>query len=105
MTRVDRPGTTDMNLPVDVVKAIVGLRPSFSSHVRLGERGHPSIASDDATTQALKHGLHQNRAGNGGQQGNRHGDGSYLEKVPTAHSQILFAQGDQPENGGEGTGD
>jgi hypothetical protein len=30
-----------MNLPVDAAKAIVGLRPSFSSHVRWGERGAP----------------------------------------------------------------
>jgi hypothetical protein len=30
-----------MNVPVDGAKAIVGLRPSFSSHVRFGERGAP----------------------------------------------------------------
>jgi hypothetical protein len=30
-----------VNSPVDTVKAIVGLRPSFSSHVRFGERGAP----------------------------------------------------------------
>jgi hypothetical protein len=30
-----------MSLRVDAAKAIVGLRPSFSSHVRLGERGAP----------------------------------------------------------------
>jgi hypothetical protein len=30
-----------MNLPVDAAKAIVGLRPSFSAHVRWGERGAP----------------------------------------------------------------
>ena len=28
-------------LLVDSMKAIVGLRPSFSSHVRFGERGAP----------------------------------------------------------------
>jgi hypothetical protein len=32
---------TDMGLPVDAAKAIVGLRPSFSAHVRFGERGAP----------------------------------------------------------------
>ena len=30
-----------MNLSVNGGKAIVGLRPSFSAHVRLGERGAP----------------------------------------------------------------
>ena len=30
-----------MNLSVDAAKAIVGLRPSFSAHVRFGERGAP----------------------------------------------------------------
>jgi hypothetical protein len=28
-------------VPVDLAKAIVGLRPSFSAHVRFGERGPP----------------------------------------------------------------
>jgi hypothetical protein len=32
-----------MNLPVDAAKAIVGLHPSFSAHVRLGERGAPGF--------------------------------------------------------------
>jgi hypothetical protein len=27
--------------PVEAAKAVVGLRPSFSSHVRFGERGAP----------------------------------------------------------------
>jgi hypothetical protein len=37
----DQFWTTDINLPVDTAKAIVGLGPSFSAHVRLGERGAP----------------------------------------------------------------
>jgi hypothetical protein len=34
-----------MNLLVDAAKAIVGLRPSFSAHVRFGERGAPLFPS------------------------------------------------------------
>jgi hypothetical protein len=33
----------DERLLVGSVKAIVGLRPSFSAHVRLGERGAPVL--------------------------------------------------------------
>src|ERR1700679_3048964 len=37
---------------VDAARAIVGLRPSFSAHVRLGERGHPPIPCCDAMPEA-----------------------------------------------------
>ena len=37
----------------DAARAVVGLRPSFSSHVRLGERGAPVIPSDDAENPAF----------------------------------------------------
>ena len=52
-----------MNLRVDAAKAIVGLRPSFSSQVRLGERVQPVLhmnrpSTPDRTAQLR---LHKNR--------------------------------------------
>jgi hypothetical protein len=39
--RINRSRTTDLDLLVVAEKAVVGFRPSFSSHVRFGERGAP----------------------------------------------------------------
>jgi hypothetical protein len=45
-----------MNLRIDAAKAIVGLRPSFSTHVRLSERGAPvdSLRKCDDTDSLLQ---------------------------------------------------
>ena len=49
-TRVGRSRRIDRNRPANLEKAIVGLRPSFSSHVRFGERGAPVFPFDGPMT-------------------------------------------------------
>ena len=46
MGQEDRFSTTDVDVLVDTGKAVVGLRPSFSSHIAGANVGHPSIPFD-----------------------------------------------------------
>ena len=49
--------------------------------------------------------LHQDGAGEGGEERRGHGDGADAEESEEADFDLFAAQGEQPENGGERTGD
>ena len=49
--------------------------------------------------------MHEDEASDRERESDWHGDGAYFEEVPEAHFKLFFAQGEQPQDGGQRAGD